>query len=37
MAVWVCSECGYEKDARCRPKTCPECGADKEQFKKKEA
>lgn len=35
MPVWVCSECGFEKDSRCRPKACPECSADKERFNKK--
>lgn len=27
MAVWVCTQCGFEKEARCKPKKCPECGA----------
>ena len=36
MAIWVCGECGYEKEGRCRPKACPECGAAKEDFSKKE-
>ncbi len=36
MAVWKCSSCGYEKDARCRPGKCPECGAPKDSFAKKE-
>lgn len=36
MAIWVCGECGYEKEGRCRPKACPECGAAKEDFAKKE-
>ncbi|MEW6662274.1 MAG: RCKP-type rubredoxin-like domain-containing protein [Bacillota bacterium] len=35
MAVWKCSQCGYEKDARCKPKKCPECAA-KDSFAKKE-
>ncbi len=35
MPVWVCAECGFEKEGRCRPKNCPECGADKEKFEKK--
>ncbi len=36
MATWVCPECGYERDARCKPKKCPTC--DKQvQFTKKEA
>lgn len=25
MAVWKCPDCGTEKDARCKPKTCPKC------------
>lgn len=25
MAVFVCSQCGYLKDTRCKPKKCPEC------------
>ncbi len=34
MAVWVCAQCGLEKDARCKPKKCPEC--DGAEFRKKE-
>ncbi|WP_404980505.1 RCKP-type rubredoxin-like domain-containing protein [Carboxydichorda subterranea] len=26
MAVWVCAQCGYQKEARCKPRKCPECG-----------
>ncbi|MCB4204664.1 rubredoxin [Deferribacterales bacterium Es71-Z0220] len=26
MAVFVCSKCGYEKEGRCKPKKCPQCG-----------
>lgn len=26
MAVWICSACGWEKEARCKPRKCPECG-----------
>ncbi len=36
MAIWVCSKCGYEKEGRCRPGKCPQCGAPKDDFKKKE-
>lgn len=36
VAVWQCSRCGFEKDARCKPKKCPECG-EKDTFGKKEA
>ena len=35
MAVWVCSACGSEKEARCKPRKCPECGGT--SFGKKEA
>ncbi|MGB9662532.1 MAG: RCKP-type rubredoxin-like domain-containing protein [Moorellaceae bacterium] len=35
MAVWKCSNCGYEKEARCKPRKCPECGQ-KDTFNKKE-
>lgn len=36
MAIWQCQQCGYEKDARCKPKKCPECG-EKDSFGKKES
>ena len=36
MAVWKCSQCGEEKEGKCRPKECPKCGAPKEAFGKKE-
>ena len=36
MAVWKCSQCGEEKEGKCRPQKCPKCGADKESFKKKD-
>jgi ABC-type ATPase with predicted acetyltransferase domain len=35
VAVWHCQHCGFEKDARCKPRNCPECG-EKDAFKKKE-
>ena len=35
MAVFRCSSCGFEKDARCKPKKCPQCEA-KDSFTKKE-
>lgn len=35
MAIFVCSNCGFTKDTRCKPKKCPECGA-VESFSKKE-
>ncbi|WP_091348818.1 RCKP-type rubredoxin-like domain-containing protein [Anaerobranca gottschalkii] len=25
MAVFKCSQCGYEKEGRCKPRKCPEC------------
>ncbi|MFH0765495.1 MAG: rubredoxin [Calditrichota bacterium] len=34
MAVFVCKECGEEKEARCKPPKCPKCGA-KGSFEKK--
>ena len=36
MAIFKCTECGYEKEARCKPRKCPECEA-KDSFKKVEA
>lgn len=35
MLAWVCTQCGSEQNARCKPKQCPECGAT--AFGKKEA
>jgi rubrerythrin len=35
MAVFICSQCGYEKDTRCKPKKCPECQGEN-TFSKKE-
>ncbi|HHV79414.1 MAG TPA: rubredoxin [Firmicutes bacterium] len=35
MATWRCSSCGYEKDSRCKPQKCPQCGT-KGSFTKKE-
>jgi rubrerythrin len=35
MPVFVCEKCKTEVDARCRPATCPKCGAPKEKFAKK--
>ncbi len=34
MALWKCSKCGHTAEGRCRPKTCPTCGAPKEDFVK---
>ncbi|MGB9886393.1 MAG: RCKP-type rubredoxin-like domain-containing protein [Moorellales bacterium] len=36
LALWQCRRCGYEKEARCKPKKCPECG-EKEGFERKPA
>ncbi len=27
VAVWKCASCGYEKEARCKPQKCPQCGS----------
>jgi rubredoxin len=29
MATFKCSKCGFEKEGRCKPQTCPECGQKK--------
>ncbi len=34
MAVFQCTKCGYEKDGRCKPQKCPQCG-EKKTFEKK--
>lgn len=34
MAVWKCKACGYEKEGRCKPRKCPNCGGN--EFEKKE-
>ncbi|MBN2232388.1 MAG: rubredoxin [Deltaproteobacteria bacterium] len=34
MALWQCEKCGQEKEGRCKPRKCPECG-DQGQFVKK--
>ncbi len=26
MADWKCSNCGFVKSTRCKPRKCPECG-----------
>ncbi|HEX3015803.1 MAG TPA: hypothetical protein VHQ46_05435 [Desulfobacteria bacterium] len=36
MATWKCNACGEKVEGRCRPKKCPKCGAEKEQFTKAE-
>ena len=35
MASFKCSKCGYEKEARCKPQKCPQCG-EKKTFEKAE-
>lgn len=35
MAVWVCTKCGFEKETRCKPQKCSNCGAGKEDIQKK--
>lgn len=36
MAEFKCTKCGHEKEARCKPKKCPECG-EKNTHEKKES
>jgi len=35
LAVWVCESCGFEKEGRCTPQICANCG-EKGTFNKKE-
>jgi rubrerythrin len=35
MATFKCTKCGYEKEARCKPQKCPNCG-EKKSFEKDE-
>ncbi len=35
MAKWQCGKCGFEKEGRCKPRKCPECG-ESGSFAKKE-
>jgi len=35
MAVFVCANCGFTKETRCKPKKCPQCEAS-ESFSKQE-
>jgi rubrerythrin len=28
MAIFKCEKCGATKEGRCRPRKCPECGAE---------
>ena len=35
MAQWQCEKCGHEKEGRCKPRKCPECG-ESGSFTKKE-
>jgi rubrerythrin len=34
MAVFRCEKCGFEKEAKCKPQKCPNCG-EKKTFQKK--
>jgi rubrerythrin len=34
MADFKCSKCGFEKEAKCKPQKCPNCG-EKKSFEKK--
>ena len=36
MAIWCCPTCGHERDARCKPKKCPDCDKAVEFTKKGE-
>lgn len=27
MALWKCENCGWEKETRCKPKKCANCGS----------
>lgn len=36
MSKWVCQECGLEREARCKPRKCPECAKNTEFAKKEE-
>ncbi len=33
--MYVCTNCGFEKEAKCKPRKCPSCG-EKNTFVKKE-
>jgi len=33
MAIFKCATCGYERDAKCKPRKCPQCQA-KDSFAK---
>jgi rubrerythrin len=34
MADFKCTKCGFEKEAKCKPQKCPNCG-EKKSFEKK--
>lgn len=36
MAIFICKECGAEKEGRCKPQKCPKCGAGKDSIEKKQ-
>ncbi len=33
MATFKCANCGFEKEVRCKPQKCPQCG-EKKTFEK---
>ncbi|MGI6344504.1 MAG: RCKP-type rubredoxin-like domain-containing protein [Bacillota bacterium] len=33
MALFVCKNCGFEKEGRCKPRKCPQCEG--KEFEKK--
>jgi rubrerythrin len=35
MASFKCSKCGFEKEGKCKPQKCPNCG-EKKTFEKSE-
>ncbi len=34
VAIWKCTACGFEKEGRCKPQKCSQCGG-KGTFEKK--
>ena len=35
MALFICKECGNEREGRCKPRKCPDCGASGSYEKKR--
>jgi rubrerythrin len=35
MGTFKCAACGFEKEAKCKPQKCPQCG-EKKSFEKQE-